>query len=96
MVAFTLLRAAPLKAMAKILMAESMQVGSVMFNPGEIVSFDKEADEIIVRGAGYFMAEKVMVPKAIKVVRRYVRKQSTTQSSCDIEDIDVASPLEDR
>jgi len=77
--------------MPSVLMAASMQVGAVIFSPGEIVNFsDNEAEEIIRRGLGYPMLLKaVNEPPAQKIARRYVRKQADQSSRSD------ASPLED-
>jgi len=57
-------------------MAASMQVGAVVFSPGDIVNFsDREAEEIIARGVGYLMIPKaVNEPPVKKIAKRYVRK----------------------
>ena len=69
-----------------------MQVGAVIFSPGEVVNFsDSEAEEVIRRGLGYLMLAKTMNhPPTEKIARRYVRKQVVDQSSRD-----DASPLEE-
>ena len=74
-------------------MAASMQVGAVIFSPGEIVNFsDTEAEEVIRRGLGYPMLSKALnEPEARKIARPYTRKQTTDQSSRS-----DASPLEDQ
>ena len=79
--------------MPNVLMAASMQVGAVVFSPGEIVNFsDHEAEEVIRRGLGYLMLAKTLNgPPAKKIARRYVRKQAAPEQSSRID----APPLED-
>lgn len=64
-------------------MAASMQVGAVIFSPGEIVNLsDSQAEEVIRRGAGYPMLQKAInEPPAQKIARRYIRKSIMDQSS---------------
>jgi|TARA_R110000824_G_scaffold41173_3_gene122756 hypothetical protein len=64
-------------------MAASMQVGAVVFSPGEIVSLSNvEADDVISRGLGYLMVPKALnKPSGNKIARRYVRKHGVKQSS---------------
>jgi hypothetical protein len=78
--------------MPSVLMAASMQVGAVIFSPGEIVNFsDSEAEEVIRRGLGYPMLLKAInAPPEQKIARRYTRKQTIDQSSRT-----DASPLEE-
>ena len=69
-----------------------MQVGAVIFSPGEIVNFSNvEADEVISRGFGY-----LMMPKAINKppVRKIARHQSMKQISPSSRN-HSASPLEE-